>query len=178
MLPCVLEALVRAAGPDHLATVRGGQAQLVQRQAGQFAATGGDRVGRVGAGVLVLIESPGPVGLQGGGQLQRHRVAHGVDALRVHYVQLVGDVVLIGQGEHQGLEGGVQIGWRSTCAAPPDKHHSAVQLVAPALAAICSIAVRSARRWPASQRLNGSLSLASRCSSCSGVAHSRSTGAE
>ena len=53
---------------------------------------------------------PFPVGLQGGGQLQAHGVAHGVDALRVHHVQLLGDVGFAGQGQHQFLEGGVQRG--------------------------------------------------------------------
>jgi len=58
----------------------------------------------------VLLPGGFPVGAQGQRQFGAHGFAHGVDALRVHHVQLLGDVGLRRQGEHQLLEGGVQAG--------------------------------------------------------------------
>ncbi len=106
----VLDALVGLAGPHAVAAGGGAQAQHVQRQAGQRAAAAGHRIGCVGAVVLVLGPGPLPVVVQRGGQLHLHGLAHRVDALRIDHVELVGDVVLVGQLQHQGLEGGVQLG--------------------------------------------------------------------
>jgi len=105
-----LEALVGFAGPDFVTRALGGDAQHVQRQAAERAAAGGDGVGAVAAGVLVLLPGPFPVGLQRDGQLLAHGFAHGVDALGVHHVLLLGDVGFGRQGEHQFLECGIQRG--------------------------------------------------------------------
>ncbi len=68
-------------------------------------------VGRVGAGVLVVSRQAQSQSsaCSASGQLLAHGFAHGVDALRVHHVQLLGDVGLRGQGQHQLLEGRVQL---------------------------------------------------------------------
>ncbi|MPN53109.1 hypothetical protein SDC9_200773 [bioreactor metagenome] len=57
----------------------------------------------------MLFPSPGPVGLQFVGQLGAHGFANRVDALRVDHVELLGDVGLGGQGEHQLLERRVKL---------------------------------------------------------------------
>ena len=106
----VLEALVGFAGPHGVTALCGGQAQHVQGHACQRTAPAGDWVGRVGAGVLVGLESGQPVVVQGLRQLQAHGLAHRVDALRVHHGQLFGDVGFGRQRQHQFLEGGVQLG--------------------------------------------------------------------
>ena len=107
---CVLEPLECLAGPDSVAAVARREAEVDQRHASQRTATGGQRVGPVGTGVLVVVKSPGPVGLQRVGQLAAHGFAHGVDTLRVHHVELLCDVAFGRQGQHQFLECSVQRG--------------------------------------------------------------------
>ena len=106
----VFEALESLARPHGVAAVAGGQAQVGQRQPGQRAAAGAGAVGRVGAVGFVGIKGPGPVVEQLACHLGAHGLAHGVHALRVHLGQLLGDVGFGGQGQHQILEGGVQLG--------------------------------------------------------------------
>lgn len=90
----VLETLVGLAGPDGIARGLGGDAQHVQGHAAECAAAGRHAVGSVATGVLVLFPGPFPIGLQGQRQFGAHGFAHGVDTLRVHHVQLLGDVGL------------------------------------------------------------------------------------
>ena len=84
------------------------QAEKAQRHTRQRTASAGHRIRAVGAGVLVRAIGPLPVGLQGRGHLQAHRVAYRVDALRIDHIELFGDVAFRGQCQHQFLERGVQ----------------------------------------------------------------------
>ena len=70
------------------------QAQHGQRHAGEGAAPGRGGVGPISARLLVLLVSPLPVVLQRQGELQAHGIAHGVHPLRVHHVELLGEVGL------------------------------------------------------------------------------------
>ena len=106
----VLEALQRLSGPYGVARLGGGQTQVRQRHAGQCASPCKNGIRAVAAVVLVGLKSPLPVGLQRSGELHAHGFANSMDALGVDHVQLLGDIGLAGERQHQFLEGGIQLG--------------------------------------------------------------------
>ena len=86
-----------------------------------------------------------------------------VDALRIDLVELLGDVGLGRQREQQLAKAASSAGWRSTLRIALDEQGGVRAASRPAL--VCRHAwtqARHASRWPASQRLNGSVSCASR----------------
>ena len=53
------------------------------------------------------LKGPVPISLQADGELQAHRLAHGMYALRVYAVELLGDIGFRWQGQSELFEGGV-----------------------------------------------------------------------
>ncbi len=91
---CVLERLQGFAGPQRVSRLHGGQAQVVQSHPGQSAPPAGQRIRTVGSVVAMGLIDPLPIRVQGTRQLQAHGLAHDMNGLGIHLIELLGDVAL------------------------------------------------------------------------------------